>query len=31
VREDAPLANRVSEALGSKADSTPPQPPEPTP
>jgi hypothetical protein len=31
MREDAPLANRVSEALGSKADFPSPEPPESSP
>ncbi len=31
MREDAPLANRVSEALGSEPDTPSPQNPEPTP
>ena len=31
MREDAPLANRVSEALGSKPDPQSPDTPEPTP
>ena len=30
MREDAPLANRVNEALGSESDSTSPDTPEPT-
>lgn len=30
VREDAPLANRVSEALGSKPDTQSPETPEPS-
>jgi hypothetical protein len=31
MREDAPLANRVSEALGSKPEPQSPETPEPTP
>jgi len=31
MREDAPLANRVTEALGSKAEPQSPETPEPTP
>jgi len=31
MREEAPLANRVSEALGSEADTPSPETPEPTP
>jgi hypothetical protein len=31
MREDAPLANRVTEALGSKTDPQSPETPEPTP
>ncbi len=31
MREDAPLANRVTEALGSEPDPQSPQTPEPTP
>jgi len=31
MREDAPLANRLSAALGSKPDPQPPETPEPTP
>jgi len=31
MREDAPLANRVSEALGSKPESPSPETPEPSP
>ncbi|MGB5351932.1 MAG: hypothetical protein WBN10_20145, partial [Polyangiales bacterium] len=31
IREDAPLANRVTEALGSRSDTQSPQTPEPSP
>ena len=31
IREDAPLANRVTEALGSRSDIPSPQTPEPSP
>ena len=31
IREDAPLANRVTEALGSRSDTQSPQNPEPSP
>ena len=31
MREDAPLANRVTETLGSAPDQTPTKPPEPAP